>query len=167
MVNLKLHKLITTCRDRIKILQKNKFLIAYSGGIDSSVLLDCFAKLSTMIPIEVRAIHINHGISKESEKFQNHCEKVCNSYHVSYITQNLNLKITSIVEEECRKERYNKITEHCLGDEVIVTAHHEEDQIETFFLRLMRGSGARGLSCMKENSFYNNTLYIRWRAAMF
>ncbi len=161
MVNLKHHKLVNSCKDHITNLQKNKFLIAYSGGIDSSALLDCFYKLSLISPIEVRSIHVNHGITKEAQLFEDHCKIISKKYGITHITEKLSLNIKSNIEEECRKERYKKIIEHCLDDEVIITAHHEEDQIETFFLRLARGSGARGFSCMKENTLYNGKLISR------
>jgi len=161
MVNLKHHKLVKVCNDHISKLSKNKFLIAYSGGMDSSVLLDCFLKLSHIAPIKIRSIHINHGLSDEADIFEDHCEKTCKGYGINHITEKLNLKLVSNVEERCRKERYKKLCESCQDDEVIITAHHEEDQIETFFLRLIRGSGARGLSCMKETSTYDNSLVAR------
>ena len=73
----------------------------------------------------------------------------------------LTLRLTSNIEEQCRKARYRELCENCQDDEVMITAHHEEDQIETFFLRLIRGSGARGLSCMKETSIYGSSLLSR------
>ena len=161
MVNLKHHKLVKVCNDHISNLSINKFLIAYSGGMDSSVLLDCFFKLSQIIPIKIRSIHINHGLSEETNLFEEHCEKICKEYGINHITEKLNLKLTSNIEEQCRKERYRKLCENCEDDEAIITAHHEEDQIETFFLRLIRGSGARGLSCMKETSVYDKSLLSR------
>jgi tRNA(Ile)-lysidine synthase len=161
MVNLKHHKLVKVCNDHISNLSINKFLIAYSGGMDSSVLLDCFFKLSQIIPIKIRSIHINHGLSEETDLFEDHCEKICKEYGINHITEKLNLKLTSNIEEQCRKERYRKLCENCEDDEAIITAHHEEDQIETFFLRLIRGSGARGLSCMKETSVYDKSLLSR------
>jgi len=129
--------------------------------MDSSVLLDCFFKLSQIIPIKIRSIHINHGLSEETNLFEDHCEKICKEYGINHITEKLNLKLTSNIEEQCRKERYRKLCENCEDDEAIITAHHEEDQIETFFLRLIRGSGARGLSCMKETSVYDKSLLSR------
>jgi tRNA(Ile)-lysidine synthase len=161
MVNLKHHKLVKVCNDHISNLSINKFLIAYSGGMDSSVLLDCFFKLSQIIPIKIRSIYINHGLSEETNLFEEHCEKICKEYGINHITEKLNLKLTSNIEEQCRKERYRKLCENCEDDEAIITAHHEEDQIETFFLRLIRGSGARGLSCMKETSVYDKSLLSR------
>ena len=161
MVNLKHHNLVKVCSDHISNLSTNKFLIAYSGGIDSSVLLDCFFKLSRIIPIEIRAIHINHGLSEEANLFEDHCVKICKEYGIDHVSKKLNLKLTSNIEEQCRQARYKELCGNCQNDEVIITAHHEEDQIETFFLRLMRGSGARGLSCMKSISAYGSNFILR------
>ena len=161
MVNLKHHNLIKVCSDHISNLSTNKFLIAYSGGIDSSVLLDCFLKLSRITPIKIRSIHVNHGISEEANRFEDHCMKICKEYGINHISKKLNLKLTSNIEEQCRQARYKELCENCQDDEVIITAHHEEDQIETFFLRLVRGSGSRGLSCMKSTSAYGDNLISR------
>lgn len=161
MANLKDHKLVKVCNNHASRLPVNKFLIAYSGGMDSSVLLDCFFQLSHIIPIKIRSIHINHGLSNEADLFETHCRKVCKEYGIKHVTKNLNLKITSNIEEQCRKARYRELCGNCQDDEVIITAHHEEDQIETFFLRVIRGSGVRGLSCMKETTLYGNSLLGR------
>ena len=161
MVNLKHHNLVKVCSDHISNLSTNKFLIAYSGGIDSSVLLDCFLKLSRIIPIKIRSIHVNHGISEEANLFEDHCIKICKEYGIDHVSKKLNLKLTSNIEEQCRQARYKELCENCQNNEVIITAHHEEDQIETFFLILMRGSGARGLSCMKTTSAYGDNLISR------
>ena len=156
MVNLKHHKLVKVCNDHISNILTKKFLIAYSGGMDSSVLLDCFFQLSHVVPIKIRSIHVNHGLSEDADLFESHCIKVCKEYGISHTTKKLNLKLNANIEEQCRKARYRELCENCQDDEVIITAHHEEDQIETFFLRLIRGSGARGLSCMKEASVYDD-----------
>ena len=161
MANSKLHKLVDTCKELITNLPNNKFLIAYSGGIDSSVLLDCFYKLSLIETIEVRSIHINHGLTEEADLFQDHCKRISENYGINHIAENLNINVKSNIEEKCRIERYKKLVEYCHEDEIIITAHHEEDQIETFFLRLTRGSGARGFSCIKENTFYDGKLVVR------
>ncbi|MBT3697446.1 MAG: tRNA lysidine(34) synthetase TilS [Gammaproteobacteria bacterium] len=161
MVNSKHHKLVNTSNEFISNLSHNKFLIAYSGGIDSSVLLDCFYKLSLTESIEVRSIHINHGLTEEASLFEDHCKRISENYGIAHITENLNINVKSNIEEKCRKERYKKFVECCHEDEIIITAHHEEDQIETFFLRLIRGSGARGFSCIKENTFYDGKLVAR------
>jgi len=161
MVNSKDHKLVKVCNDYVSKLSINKFLIAYSGGIDSSVLLDCFFQLSRIIPIKIRSIHVNHGLFEEADLFEDHCRKICKEYDIEHTTKKLNLKLTSNIEEQCRRARYSELCGNCQDDEVIITAHHEEDQIETFFLRLIRGSGVRGLSCIKETSLYDDALLAR------
>ena len=117
--------------DKIESKNYDEFLIAYSGGIDSSVLLDCFLKLSRITPIKIRSLHVNHGISEEANRLEDHCMKICKEYGINHISKKLNLKLTANIEEQCRQARYKELCENCQDDEVIITAHHEEDQIET------------------------------------
>ncbi len=161
MVNLNQYSLLADCQSQITKLKINKILLAYSGGIDSSVLLDCLHKISLNGSVAIRTIHVNHNLSLESKNFENHCNKITNKIKIYH--QNIHIKIdsSSNIEEQCRKKRYEALTKSCSCDEVIFTAHHEEDQVETFLLRLIRGSGARGLSSMKPKSKYNNRIIYR------
>ncbi len=161
MVNLKPHNLLDICNKPLKDLSTNKFLIAYSGGLDSSVLLDCFYELSVNSSIQIRSIHVNHGLSDKSDLHQGHCELISKKYGIDHISEKIQIKSKSNIEENCRNERYKKISKYCKEDELIVTAHHEEDQVETFFLRLIRGSGVRGLSCMKSLTISNGKKLFR------
>jgi tRNA(Ile)-lysidine synthase len=123
-----------------------KIYIAYSGGLDSSVLLDIFYKLSKKNSLLVEAIHVNHNINKESEIWEDHCKAVCNSI-------NIPIKIISTqivaggggIESAARNKRY-EIFKNILEDsEQILTAHHQDDTAETLLLRLFRGTGIDGL----------------------
>ncbi|MAR77343.1 MAG: tRNA lysidine(34) synthetase TilS [Gammaproteobacteria bacterium] len=161
MVSLKPHKLIKICNELILKQNTKKYLLAFSGGQDSSIILDCFIKISKKCDIKVRSIHINHGLNNQSEKYAKHCAEISKSYGINHKTITINVNGTSNLEEKCRVERYKALVNNCSSDEYIVTGHHEDDQIETFFLRLMRGSGIRGLSCMKTKSKYQNRTIFR------
>ena len=123
-----------------------KIYIAYSGGLDSSVLLDIIYKLSIKNSLSVEAIHINHNINKESEIWEDHCKAVCNSINVP-------LKIISTqifakgggIESAARNKRYEIFANILENSEQILTAHHQDDAAETILLRLFRGTGIDGL----------------------
>ena len=124
-----------------------KIYIAYSGGLDSSVLLDIFYKLSIKNSLLVEAIHVNHNINKESTNWENHCKAVCNSI-------NIPIKIISTqivaegggIESAARNKRYEIFTNILQNSEQILTAHHQDDTAETILLRLFRGTGIDGLT---------------------
>ena len=158
---MKHHNLLEICNKPLKDFSTNKFLIAYSGGLDSSVLLHCFFTLSESLSIQIRSIHINHGLSDDADIHEEHCKKNSEKYGVKHISEKIIINSKSNIEEQCRIERYKKIADHCKDVEIIITAHHQEDQIETFFLRLIRGSGVRGLSCMKSMTLSNGKKLFR------
>jgi len=133
-----------------------KFLIAFSGGIDSTVLFHALNDLKEEHKISIRCIHINHHLNNYSDEYYKHCIKFFKKYKVQYITGDIYIDDHSNIEEKLREERYKIITETVHADEYILTAHHLDDQIETFFLRLMRGSSPTGLSCMDTISYINS-----------
>ncbi len=133
------------------------YWIAYSGGLDSSVLLSLCAELRETLPLKLHAIHINHGLNPSAQKWAQHCEAVCQHYHIDYICHSIeiNLHTGDSLEEVARHKRYAAITSYLKDNDVLMTAHHEDDQAETFLLQLLRGAGTKGLAAMpvvKSNS---------------
>jgi tRNA(Ile)-lysidine synthase len=161
MENLKQSDLISFCRNQLSKLTVNKILLAYSGGRDSSVLLDCLHQISQDKSFSLRTMHVNHGLSSDAKKIEKHCATITDKLKISHETVMIKIGSSSNVEEQCRLKRYEVLVESCKDDEVIITGHHEEDQVETFLLRLMRGSGARGLSSMKIKSQYHKKTIFR------
>ena len=134
-------------------LEKNsydEFLIAYSGGSDSTALLYFANKIARKNKINIRAIHVNHNLNKESKKWENHCKEFCKGINVELYIENVNiiLKPGDSVEEKAREERYLSIYSKMGKKTLMMTAHHGDDQAETFLYQLFRGSGAKGLSSM-------------------
>ncbi len=154
-------RIISECRDFLSSVETNSFLIAFSGGCDSTVLLHCLNKLKKEFKLNIRVIHINHNYTKESELFSLHCKNICEGYNLEYICSNIYLDSDSNVEEQLRNKRYDALTSIAYKNEYVVTAHHFDDQIETFFLRLMRGSSNKGLSCMSMLTKLNNHVISR------
>ena len=138
------------------LIDKN-IVIALSGGIDSVVLLHF---LNSHYPGNIRAVHINHNLSKHSKDWSLFCKELCHKQGVEFKSIDINLKTSSNVEENARKKRYNSLKSDLSKNEVLCTAHHQEDQSETFLLQLFRGSGVAGLASMpKMKSFADAFLY--------
>ena len=138
------------------LIDKN-IVIALSGGIDSVVLLHF---LNSHYPGNIRAVHINHNLSKHSKDWSLFCKELCHKQDVEFKSIDINIKTSSNVEENARKKRYNSLKSELSKNEVLCTAHHQEDQSETFLLQLFRGSGVAGLASMpKMKSFADTFLY--------
>ncbi len=136
--------------------------VAYSGGCDSHVLLHSLAALRSELSAEIKAIHINHGLSPLANEWEDHCRKICLSLSVPYlaITVNAKAKDTS-PEEAARHARYYEWKELLKKDEVLILAHHQDDQAETLLIQLLRGSGVKGLAAMPEKQDFSQGLLCR------
>lgn len=137
----------------------DKYVIAYSGGVDSQVILDAFAKVA---PEKVVAFHINHGISDNASTWESFCKNTCKSLGVEFHVAHFQLKDQSNLEDKARVARYGAFAELVTSPTcALVTAHHLDDQAETFFLNLMRGSGLDGLSAMPETKPFADGFHVR------
>ncbi|WP_424407984.1 tRNA lysidine(34) synthetase TilS [Pasteurella sp. PK-2025] len=129
------------------------FLIAFSGGLDSTALLHLFAKLREKQPhLQLRAIHIHHGLSQYADDWVTHCQQICQQVNIPFIVEKVKVDRHKGIEAGAREARYQAIRNHILPHEMLATAHHQQDQTETFFLALKRGSGVAGLSAMQTQS---------------
>ena len=123
--------------------------VGLSGGCDSVCLLEVLARIASRYEIDLTAVHVNHGISGKSDDWESFCRDLSKSLKVNFESQKVlvNLKSGRGVEETARESRYGFFSN--LSTDFIFLAHHLDDQIETFLIRLSRGSGVQGLSAMK------------------
>lgn len=123
-----------------------KFYIAYSGGLDSTVLL--YAMRAAKLPIH--AVHVNHHLQSASDTWQLHCEEVCKSLAVQLTVQHAQIEKVpqKSLENIARDARYALLEEMLDVNSAIVTAHHQDDLAETILLQLLRGAGPAGLAAM-------------------
>ena len=117
--------------------------VAYSGGLDSTVLLHILSQ-ETVSKNKVNAIHINHSISPDSDKWEEFCRKNSDELGVQFFSYKLN-ELQNVSEDNLRKIRYEKFNQWASSNDLILTAHHKDDQVETILFRLMRGTGLNGL----------------------
>lgn len=125
------------------------FLIGLSGGVDSVALLHLFCALRQRLNFNLRAIHIHHGLSPNADAWAAFCQQRCEQWQVPLAVCPVVVSGKQGVEANARAARYRAISQHILPNEMFVTAHHLDDQVETFFLSLKRGSGVAGLSAMQ------------------
>ncbi len=142
--------ILNECIAFLSSIDTKKFLIAFSGGHDSSVLLHAMCSLRKSHNIQIRSIHVNHHFHNEAELCAKHCLSVVKKFGLEHLTKDIYLENHGNIEQELREKRYKTIISSLKEKECILTAHHLDDQIETFFLRLMRGSGSKGLTCMEK-----------------
>lgn len=124
--------------------------VAYSGGLDSSVLLHVMAELRVQLSVDVKALHINHGLSENANVWQQHCEQTCANLNIPFQTFQVNAhpKIGESPEAAAREARYQVFEMLLQTNELLLTAHHQDDQAETLLLQLLRGAGVKGLAAM-------------------
>lgn len=137
----------------VKLMPERPIAIAYSGGVDSQVLLYAISQLKQRgdITNEIVACHIHHGLSRFADDWQVFCRQQAEMLNVGFITANVELKIAAqqSVEAIAREARYKAFNRLLPENSVILTGHHLDDQAETVLLALKRGAGVAGLSAMK------------------
>lgn len=138
-------------------------LVAFSGGLDSTVLLHQLVYLRERTPdLQLRAIHVHHGISANADAWVEHCQQVCTDWQVPLIVTRVTLADDGKgTEAHAREARYQAFREALRPGEVLVTAQHIDDQCETLLLALKRGSGPAGLSAMANDSAFAGTRLLR------
>ena len=120
--------------------------IAFSGGLDSTVLLHLLASLPNIPPL--RAVHVHHGLQAAADAWPVHCQTVCDSLGVSLRVMHVQVQPGASLERAARDARYQAFAEVVGTGEVLLTGQHRDDQAETLLFRLLRGAGVRGLAAM-------------------
>ncbi len=130
-------------------LASPKWWVAFSGGLDSSVLLHALARLAggQALP-PIAAIHVHHGLQVAADDWSAHCRAVCERLGVPLQVVRVRVAAGASLERAAREARYAAFAD-CLGEgELLLTAQHRDDQAETLLFRLLRGAGVRGLAAM-------------------
>lgn len=125
--------------------------VALSGGSDSMALLHMLAEVRTHNPqLQLRALHVDHQLQPQSGQWATQCQQWAEQLRID--CRVLQVAVKEIedfgVEASARKARYAAFKSALRPGELLVTAHHADDQLETILLALMRGSGVDGLAAM-------------------
>ena len=120
--------------------------IAFSGGLDSTVLLHLLANSESIPPLS--AVHVHHGLQAAADAWPSHCQSICDHLGVPLRIMRVQVQPGASLEGAAREARYQAFTEVMGAGAVMLTAQHREDQAETLLFRLLRGAGVRGLTAM-------------------
>lgn len=145
------------------------YCVALSGGADSVALLVAMAELRQRLQKPLRAVHVHHGLQAQGDEWAAFCKDLCGQLEVplSVIALDIRRQRRESLEMAARRQRYAALAEVLLPDEVLLTAHHLDDQAETFLLHLFRGAGVNGLAAMPVARTFSRGLLCRpllgWR----
>lgn len=123
--------------------------IAFSGGLDSSVLLHLladWARCEALPPLSV--IHVHHGLQPVADAWPEHCAQVCAQLGIALDIVRVQVAPGASLEQAARNARYQAFAARLEPGEVLLSAQHRDDQAETLLFRLLRGAGVRGLAAM-------------------
>lgn len=149
------------------LLDKDRLIVALSGGVDSVSLLCLLKKYieENNLDIKIEACHINHQIRSDALNDENFCKKLCDSLSVklhiwSFNAEEKSKKNGQSVEDASRTFRYETFSKNFKNYKIFI-GHNKEDKCETLLLNLARGAGLDGLCSMNFISLnkYNSLLY--------
>ena len=138
----------------------SRLCLGYSGGLDSSVLLHLLAQLHSEMGFSLSALHVNHGLSAQAGAWAEHCHATCTALGIPLELENVQVNRSGTgLEAAAREARYSAFAHQKV--DYILLAHHQDDQVETFFLRALRGGGPRGLAGMSRAGVRNGVHLLR------
>ena len=141
-------------KKKLNKLKSRKCLVAVSGGPDSLALTALSIAYGFKTKTKFYYVLINHNIRKNSKIEAGKVKLLLKLHGVDLKIINIKRKISKNIQSEARNQRYKLLVSYCnkYNIKIILTAHNLEDQVETFFIRLSRGSGLTGLSSMHFSS---------------
>ena len=130
----------------------DRLIVAYSGGLDSTVLLHALASSRDSHKLPVLAVYVDHGLQDESAAWSEQCESFASSLAIEFIGMSVDVRDDAGqgLEAAAREARYGALRSVVRAGDWLVSAHHKDDQAETLLLNLMRGSGPAGLAGIGE-----------------
>lgn len=140
----------------------NQVFVAFSGGIDSHVLLHLCAS-SAALKNKLTAVYVHHGLQKQAGQWAKHCEVIARQLSVTFriLSVDARQKPGESPEETARNVRYQALQTLLDENDVLLLGQHREDQLETVLLQLFRGAGLPGLAAMPEKTVFGTGSMLR------
>ena len=153
----------TRLKSMLGTLRGRQLCVAYSGGLDSSVLLSALAALRSRQRFALRALHIDHRLQPLSGQWARAARLQARQWGVPcrVIEVSVEQRRGQSLEAAARMARYQALAAQLLPAELLLTAHHQEDQLETVLLALLRGSGVSGLAAMRGCASWGGVRLLR------
>lgn len=138
---------------------KTPFVVALSGGMDSVVLLHALKQNTS----QIQAIHIHHGLQEDADSWASFCQQLCEQWQIKFQSCRITIdsKQRKGLEAKAREQRYEALYQSMGFAEILLTAHHQRDQVETGLLNFVRGSGISGLAAMPYEKAWGEKKHIR------
>lgn len=133
--------------------------VALSGGLDSCVLLHALSRRYDLTAIT--AVHIHHGLQTAGDEFMQHCRTFCQQLGVKLICEQVCVDKGASLEHQARMARFAAFVRLLPAGAMLFLGQQQDEQIETFFLRLLRGAGLQGLSSMQSMQPFETLLLAR------
>jgi tRNA(Ile)-lysidine synthase len=144
-------------------LRHRRLCLAFSGGLDSCALLCALSALRAYERFQLRAVHVNHQLHPHAAQWARLARQNARRLRVPcrVVKVLIHRRRGESLEAAARAARYQALVASLETDELLLTAHHQEDQLETVLLALMRGSGVRGLAGMSADTPLAHTRLLR------
>lgn len=138
----------------------SRLCLGLSGGLDSTVLLHVLAGLRDELQFSLHAVHVHHGLSPNADAWAEHCRRICRDWQVPLTIEPVTVVSAGKgIEDAARQARYAIFTG--IDSDAVLLAHHLDDQVETFFMRALRGAGVNGLASMAEDIVWRGRRILR------
>jgi tRNA(Ile)-lysidine synthase len=122
-----------------------RLVVGLSGGVDSVVLLDIVSEIREF---PISAVHVNHHLHPQSDDYEKFCMALGEKYQFEVYCKSVEVSVQGSLEARAREARYNVFERYLVEGDLLLLAHHADDQVETVLFRLFRGGRVRGLEGM-------------------
>ena len=149
--------------DELRLPRDAHLKVAYSGGLDSHVLLHAHSALRADHRFSLSVIHVDHGLQPASAEWGSHCARICTALDVPLVIERIRVEGVADegMEAAARRARYAALAAALAPGDILLTAHHGDDQAETVLLQLLRGTGVAGLAAMPVQTAFGPGQIVR------
>jgi len=155
-------QLLTAIESNLPVGASGQLCVAFSGGLDSTVLLHALARSFAGVG-RLRAVHINHQLQSRSSEWEHHCSEAARKLGIDFESRRVAVATNAETgpEAAARDARYAALRDSLRPGETLLTAHHADDQLETVLLALARGAGLQGLAAMPACQRFGRGWHLR------